>query len=82
MANPTGEAGREPLRPDFDRCLILQFRGSVITSNARLLAYRELHDAVNLTDMAVGVPADARTGKNGRHLLVGFLRQSVFGRLG
>ncbi len=25
--------------------------------------------------------ADARTGKNGRHLLVGLLRQSVFGRL-
>jgi hypothetical protein len=31
--------------------------------------------------MAVGVLADARTGKNGRHLLVGLLRQSVFGRL-
>ena len=25
--------------------------------------------------------ADARTGKNGRHALVGMLRQSVFGRL-
>jgi hypothetical protein len=25
--------------------------------------------------------ADARTGKNGRHALVGLLRQSVFGRL-
>jgi hypothetical protein len=31
--------------------------------------------------MAVGMLADARTGKNGRHLLVGLLRQSVFGRL-
>jgi Transposase DDE domain group 1 len=27
------------------------------------------------------VLADARTGKNGRHALVGLLRQSVFGRL-
>ena len=26
-------------------------------------------------------PADARTGRNGRHALVGLLRQSVFGRL-
>jgi hypothetical protein len=25
--------------------------------------------------------ADTRTGKNGRHALVGLLRQSVFGRL-
>ena len=31
--------------------------------------------------MAGDVLADARTGKNGRHALVGLLRQSVFGRL-
>jgi Transposase DDE domain group 1 len=31
--------------------------------------------------MAGDVLADARTGKNGRHALVGMLRQSVFGRL-
>jgi len=67
-------------RLDFDRRLMLQFRGSVITANARLLAYREWDDAVNLAAMAVGVLADVRIGKNGRHLLVGLLRQSVFGR--
>jgi hypothetical protein len=27
------------------------------------------------------IVADARTGRNGRHALVGMLRQSVFGRL-
>jgi hypothetical protein len=31
--------------------------------------------------MAGDVLADARTGRNGRHALVGLLRQSVFGRL-
>src|SRR3989442_10979236 len=31
--------------------------------------------------MAVEMLADARTGKNGRHDLIGMLRQSVFGRL-
>jgi Transposase DDE domain group 1 len=46
-----------------------------------LLAYRELDDALGLSAMAGEKLADARTGKNGRHALVGLLRQSVFGRL-
>ena len=46
-----------------------------------MLAYRELDDALGLTAMAGETLADARTGKNGRHALVGLLRQSVFGRL-
>ena len=81
MADPTGEADRSALRLDFDRRLILQFRGSAITSDAGLLAYRELDDALHLTDTAANTLADARTGKNGRHRLAGLLRQSVFGRL-
>jgi hypothetical protein len=82
MADPTGEADRDALRLDFDRRLMLQFRGSVITSDGGLLAYRELDDTLGLTDTGADVLADARTGKNSRHLLVGLLRQSVFGRLG
>jgi hypothetical protein len=46
-----------------------------------LLPYRELDDALGLTDTAGDLLADARTGKNGRHRLTGLLRQSVFGRL-
>ena len=81
MANPTGESADGVLRLDFDRRLTLQLRGSVVTSDAGLLAYRELDDALGLSVMAGGALADARTGKNGRHELVGLLRQSVFGRL-
>ena len=57
----------EVLRVDFDRRLMLQFRGSVVTSDAGLLAYRELDDAVGLTTVAGEMLADGRTGKNGRH---------------
>ena len=60
---------------------MLQFRGSAIASDAGLLPYRELDDAVGLTDSGGDMLADARTGRNGRHRLVGLLRQSVFGRL-
>src|SRR3954462_7550032 len=61
MADPTGAADRGSLRLDLDRRLMLQFRGSTITSDAGLLAYRELDDALHLTDTAANTLADART---------------------
>jgi Transposase DDE domain group 1 len=56
-------------------------RGSVITSNGGLLAYREMDDVLPLTASGGGRLAEPCTGQNRRHLLVGLLRQSVFGRL-
>jgi hypothetical protein len=77
-----GESKAGFLRLDFDRRLKLEFHGSKVTSDAGLLPYRELDDAVGLSEIAGGVLTDSRRGKNGRHGLVGQFRQSIFGRLG
>src|SRR3981081_1965182 len=81
MADPVGQADGGALRLDFDRRVMLRFHGSAITSDGGLLAYRALEDALARTPSGGERLAEARTGRNRRHLLVGLLRQSVFGRL-
>ncbi len=80
---PEGETKKPNLRVDFDRRLKLEFHGSRITSDAGLLAYRELDDALGLSERGWERSCqDGRTGKNGQHVMTGLFRQSVFGRLG
>jgi Transposase DDE domain group 1 len=76
-----GDCPTEPLRPRFDRRLRLRFFGAKITSDAGLLAYRELDDALDLTRTAACELQDPRTGKNARHSMTALLRQSVYSRL-
>ena len=79
MAHPMGESKQGCLGVDFDRRLKLEFHGSKVTTDAGLLAYRELDSSVELTEMVGDVLADSRTGMNRRHGMVGQFRQSVFG---
>ena len=78
---PQWQAESDALRLDFDRRLKLEFHGASVTSDAGLLAYRELDDALGLMGIEGQYLVDGRTGRNGRHDLVGVLRQSVSGRL-
>jgi hypothetical protein len=81
MGNSEGETNMSPVRLQFDRRLKLEFHGSRITSDAGLLAYRELGNVLGLAAFAGSMLADSRTGKKLWHGLVGLLYQSVYGRL-
>jgi hypothetical protein len=81
MEHPAGEASESHLRMEFDHRLKLEFHGCKVTSDAGLLAFRELDAALGLTELAGQALADPRTGRNGRHTLTAQVRQSVFGRL-
>ena len=65
----------------FDRRLRLEFHGSAITSDAGLLACRELDDALGLTETATVCLQESRGGRNVQHQLAALLRQSVYSRI-
>ena len=76
-----GDTNKDDLRVGFDSRLKLKFCGSKVTSDAGLLAYRELDEAFGLTEMGADLLTDSRQGSNKQHLLVPLLRQSIYSRL-
>jgi len=76
-----GEKTREALKLQFDKRLRLEFHGARITSDAGLLVFRELDEALGLTEKAPNYLRDSRGGRNVQHELVPLLRQSVYSRL-
>ncbi len=76
-----GDAKKDDLRVGFDSRLKLKFCGSQVTSDAGLLAYRELDEVLGLTEMGADLLTESRLGTNKQHLLVPLLRQSIYSRL-
>ena len=76
-----GDAGNGALRLKFDSRLKLEFHGAKITSDAGLLAYRELDGQLGLTRVAADKLVETRRGKNTQHSLVALFRQGIHGRL-
>jgi hypothetical protein len=76
-----GATKNEGLKLSFDRRLTLEFHGANISSDAGLLAYREMDDVLGLTAMGGRLLNDWRTGKNTQHSILALIRQSIYSRL-
>jgi hypothetical protein len=76
-----GEKVKEALRVQFDKRLRLEFHGAKMTSDAGLLACRELDRALKLTEVAPSYLRETRAGGNVQHEIIPLLRQSVYSRL-
>ena len=59
-----GESPNSNATLQFDRRVRLEFHGATITSDAGLLACRELDDALELTETATVCLQENRTGRN------------------
>ena len=73
--NPMGAGKKGVLRVVFDKRIKLEFHGAKITSDGGLLLYRELDEALGLTELAEEGLEDPRTGKNTQHKLKPLLRR-------
>ena len=75
-----GEGGKGVFKTNFDGRLKLEFHGAQATRDAGLLVYRELDEALGLTEMSGLYLSDPRVGKNTQHRLPALFRQSIDGR--
>jgi hypothetical protein len=64
-----GEGKSDALRVEFDPRLRLEFHGASVTSDAGLLAHRNLDEVLKLTAMVEPLLADPRTGDNRRQAM-------------
>ncbi|MDP6415841.1 MAG: IS1380 family transposase [Gammaproteobacteria bacterium] len=76
-----GESKKRTLGLCFDRHVKLEFHGANISSDAGLLAYRELDEVLGLTASGGNELFDLRSGRNIQHDMTMLLRQSIYGRL-
>ena len=73
-----GGSQKEALRPNFDRSIMIDFRGAKISSDTGFLLLRETDERFNIIGPMSGCLEDRRSPVHTRHSLVQMIRQRVY----
>ena len=73
-----GGSQKEALRPDFDRSILVDFRGARISSDTDFLLLREMDERFDIIDPKSDCLEDRRSAVHTRHSLVQMIRQRVY----
>jgi len=77
----SGHPEGESMKMGFDGSIKLEFHGAKVTSNGRLLAYRDLDYALGLFDSVSAFFIDKHTCRTIQHAMPTLLRQSMYSRI-
>jgi len=73
-----GEVQNRPFQLSFNSSLKVDFQGSAVTSDGRLILVRELDERLGLSALMERHLNDSRRGKNTQLPLADLLRQSIY----
>ena len=74
----SGEEGRETIRPEFSRSVMIDFQGVKITLDTSFLLLREIDDRFRVIIAPVAGEPDRRSPVHAKHSLVQMIRQRVY----
>ena len=73
-----GGSQKEALRPNFDRSIMIDFRGARISSDTGFLLLREMDERFDIIGPMSNFLEDRRSPTHTRHSLVQMIRQRVY----
>jgi hypothetical protein len=74
----SGESQREAIRPDFNRAIMIDFQGAIISSDTGFILLREEDERFKIIDPVKNCLEDLRLPSHTRHSMVQMVRQRVY----
>ena len=74
----SGESKKDALRPDFNRSIMMDFRGAKLSSDTGFLLMRELDQRHNIIAPMADVLDDTRSASHIKHSLEQMIRQRIY----